>query len=247
MMRTILTEQYERLLNGLSDHDPWPELVDSGFLDMLRGDFEGGAGLPLEELFPLALATGHRVRSVPILETMVARLVDSKAVNIADVEEALGQIPAARPLAAALAAAQMTGAMERIMRMTLDHATTRRQFGREIGKFQAVQHSIAVMVEEVLAARIAAEAALQGRPLQISECRAGAAKLRAGEAARQVSAIAHAVHGAMGISHEHELHFYTRRLRTWQMAHGGEAWWAARLGELVLSSADDMAGFVQTM
>jgi acyl-CoA dehydrogenase len=147
---------------------------------MLRGDVDGGSGLPLEELFPLALVTGSCLHCPPVLETMVARLADSNALNIVDAENALAGLPAARPLAAALAAAQMAGAMERIQRMTLEYATTRRQFGREIGKFQVVQHQIAVMAEEVIAARIAAEAALQGAPLQISELRAGVAKIRVG-------------------------------------------------------------------
>jgi acyl-CoA dehydrogenase len=245
VISTVVTHQFERLLEGLSATDPWPELAESGFLDMLRSDVDGGSGLPLEELFPLALVTGGRLHCPPVLETMIARLADSNALNIVDAENALAGLPAARPLAAALAAAQMAGAMERIQRMTLEYATTRRQFGREIGKFQVVQHHIAVMAEEVIAARIAAEAALQGAPLQISELRAGVAKIRVGEAAQLVSSIAHAVHGAIGVSEEHVLHHYTRRLRIWQMAHGGESWWATRLGESALSSTADMAVFVR--
>lgn len=245
MIGTVVTHHFERLLESLSATDPWPELAESGFLNMLRGDVDGGSGLPLEELFPLALVTGSCLHCPPVLETMVARLADSNALNIVDAENALAGLPAARPLAAALAAAQMAGAMERIQRMTLEYATTRRQFGREIGKFQVVQHQIAVMAEEVIAARIAAEAALQGAPLQISELRAGVAKIRVGEAAHLVSSIAHAVHGAIGVSEEHALHHYTRRLRMWQMAHGGESWWATRLGESVLSSTADMAVFVR--
>jgi hypothetical protein len=246
-MSTVVTHQFERLLKGLSATDPWPALVDSGFLDMLRSEADGGSGLPLEELFPLALVTGGRLHCPPVLETMVARLAVSNALDIINAESALAGLSAARPLAAALAAAQMAGSMERIQRMTLEYATTRRQFGREIGKFQVVQHHIAVIAEEVLAARIAAEAALQGAPLQISEFRAGVAKIRAGEAAQLVSSLAHAVHGAIGVSEEHPLHHYTRRLRVWQMAHGGESWWARRLGELTLPSTADMAAFVQTL
>jgi hypothetical protein len=47
------------------------------------------------------------------------------------------------------------------------------------------------------------------------------------------------VHGAIGISAEHVLHHYARRQHGWRMAHGGEAWWAARLGQWAIGSDGD--------
>jgi alkylation response protein AidB-like acyl-CoA dehydrogenase len=141
--------------------------------------------------------------------------------------------------------AQMAGAMRHMQVMTLEYAMTRKQFGREIGTFQAVQHHLAVMAEQVLSAQMAAQAALIGPPLEICGRRAAVAKCRAGEAAQQVSAIAHAVHGAIGISREHHLHHYVRRLREWRLACGGDSWWAAKLGDWVLAQPADVASLIQ--
>lgn len=237
-MTDLLLDQFRRLVGGLSA-DPWPELAASGFLDMVRASADGGVGLGLDDLFPLALETGGSLVTTPIVETMLARVTGPDATNIADVERALSPHAAARPLAAALAAAQMAGAMVAIRSMTIDYAQTRRQFGRPIGKFQAIQHQIAVLAAETEAAKMAAAMAMVGAPLEISAHKAAAAKIRAGEAARRVSAIAHAVHGAIGISQEHPLHQFTRKLRQWQSAHGGEGWWSGQLGRWVLAQRDD--------
>jgi alkylation response protein AidB-like acyl-CoA dehydrogenase len=249
-MSDLISEQFQRLLTDLSPSDPWPTLAESGFLDLLLTEDSGGAGLDLQGLFPLALQTGAHIDAPTIIETMAARLVDPVAMECADLEAVLlagGREEAARPLAAALVAGQMVGALERLQQMTVDYALTRRQFGREIGKFQAIQHQIAVMAQEVMAARIAAEAAFQGPPLEVSPQRAAVAKQRAGQAAQAVCAIAHAVHGAIGVSREHDLHRLTGKLHRWRMAHGGEAYWARALGAWALSDRRDFAGLVQTL
>jgi alkylation response protein AidB-like acyl-CoA dehydrogenase len=153
----------------------------------------------------------------------------------------------ARPLLAILAAGQMAGAMEAVQALTVDYARTRKQFGREIGRFQAVQHQIAVMAEETTAARMAAQAAFVGLPSQPAERRAAVAKLRCGEAAGQVCAIAHAVHGAIGVSEAHSLHRHSRRLRGWRLAHGGETWWAGRLGHWALTQTRDFNSLARAL
>ncbi|NJN51833.1 MAG: hypothetical protein HC809_08730 [Gammaproteobacteria bacterium] len=60
-----------------------------------------------------------------------------------------------------------------------------------------------------------------------------AAKARVGEAAGIVAEIAHQVHGAMGYTHEHRLHHFTRRLLAWRDEYGRETYWQARLGHEV--------------
>ena len=66
-----------------------------------------------------------------------------------------------------------------------------------------------------------------------------AAKVRAGEAAGAGAAIAHAVHGAIGFTYEHSLHFATRRLWSWRAEFGSESRWAATLGRAVLARGAD--------
>jgi len=243
MSDDLFSEQYARLLEGLPAGDPWPALAQSGFLDLLRSEADGGAGVGLDELFPLALATGRRAAPPRVIETMLARIVDPQAIDVADPEAALaaGGVAAetARALCAAAAAAQMAGAMEKVLELALDYANTRKQFGREIGKFQAVQHQIAVAAEETMAARMAAQLACAGPPLKVATVAAGVAKARAGQAARLVGPIGHAVLGAIGISQEHELHHFTRALQQLRLRHGGETWWMRRTGEAALASDAD--------
>ncbi|MDP3675315.1 MAG: acyl-CoA dehydrogenase family protein [Novosphingobium sp.] len=231
----LFLDQYIRVLDGLPADDPWPALHESGFLDLLRPEADGGAGLELDAVFALAVETGRRPHAPAVIETMAARLIDPQAIAVADIEPLHG-----RPLAAALAAAHMVGAMEAIEELTLAYALQRRQFGREIGRFQAVQNLVAVLVEEVRAARMAVQAGLVGPLAAISPRTAALAKIRAGQAAVTVAASAHAVHGAIGISEEYALHHHVRRLRAWRIAHGGENWWSHELGEWAISVDRDV-------
>ena len=250
MSDDLILDQFVRLLDGLPD-EPWPALAESGFLDLLRDPDAGGAGLDLEGLFPLAFAVGRRGRAPRVIETMVARLVDADASDVADLEAVLAgngvAADQAKAVAAAVTAAQMAGAIDALLAMTVDYAGTRKQFGREISKFQAIQHQIAVMAEEAMAARMAAQTALVGAPLEVSPQRAAAAKLRCGEAAETCAAVAHAVHGAIGVSAEHDLRLFTGRLHRQRLAHGGEAWWARALGRWALAEAEDVTTLARAL
>jgi acyl-CoA dehydrogenase len=137
---------------------------------------------------------------------------------------------------AALHAALLAGAMQRVFDMTLQYANERSQFGKSIGKFQAIQHQISVMAEHVAAASIAAEAAFQGEAMLPAPLVSAIAKARTSEAAVLVASIAHAVHGAIGVTEEYELQLHTRRLHEWRMAHGSEAHWNPVIGRAVLAS-----------
>jgi acyl-CoA dehydrogenase len=146
-------------------------------------------------------------------------------------------------------AAVMAGAMERILEDTVRHARDRRQFGRPVASFQAVQQQVSVLTEDVLAARMAAQLASvpDGEGIAgLNTCRIAAAKLRVGEAALRVAGIAHAVQGAMGITEEVDLHLLTGRLQLGRMRFGGEAHWAAWLGRRFLAGdAPDTLSFVR--
>lgn len=238
-MSDMVLDQYLKLLDSLPDADPWPALEASGFLDILQ---PGSGSERLEDVFELAVATGRRPSAPPVIQTMVARAFRSDVSAVEDVEPIVG-----RPLAAASVACLMAGAMSEIQEMTIDYANTRKQFGREIGRFQAIQQQLAVMAEEVSAARIATQIAFSGAPRSVSEVRAGIAKSRCCQAAATVSAVAHAVHGAIGISEEFHLHRLTRKLRVWSFAHGGEGWWTGVLGAHVFNDERDIATQAQAV
>lgn len=138
-----------------------------------------------------------------------------------------------RARAALLCAAQMAGALGRVLALSLTHTAERVQFGRAIGQFQAVQHQLAQLAEEAAAARVAVRAAAmaEGSPWFVAA--AATAKLRAGEAAGLAVRIAHQLHGAIGVTAEHALHRSTLRLLAWRDQHGTEADWARVLVQAV--------------
>ena len=131
--------------------------------------------------------------------------------------------------------ARAAGALERVFDLTLGHANQRVQFGKPIGKFQAIQHQIAVMAEHLAAARMAVElAAASGQWTALAM-----AKGRIAEAIPVVTAAAHAVHGAIGITAEFDLQLFTRRLHECRRAYGTESYWYERVGRARLT--DDAA------
>lgn len=140
-----------------------------------------------------------------------------------------------RAAAATLRAALIAGAADRLTSMTAAYANERIQFGKPIGKQQALQQQMAVMAEDMVACRIAAQLGCAGG-LPPSLVAAATAKSVTSSAAARLAATAHAVHGAIGISEEYDLQLYTRRLHEWRLADGSETYWnrllgAARLGD----------------
>ncbi len=132
----------------------------------------------------------------------------------------------------------MAGAMGQALALSIEHVNTRQQFGRPLGKFQAVQQSLAVMACEVraveaAAAALAARLDAVGLDPAAADFEIAAAKLRANRAVSVVTAIAHQVHGAIGFTREYDLHRVTIPLMRWRGEHGNDAYWAARLGRQV--------------
>ena len=141
----------------------------------------------------------------------------------------------------------MTGALEWVLEQSVQYAGDRIQFGKPIGKNQAIQQQLALMAGDVAAARMAAMVACGDAPSATThDCAAtvfsaAAAKIRIGEAATRATSIAHEVHGAIGFTYEHHLNYATRRLWSWREANGADAWWAERLGRAAIESR--AAGF----
>jgi acyl-CoA dehydrogenase len=141
-------------------------------------------------------------------------------------------------MGAAVRAMQMAGALQGILDLSTAYASERIAFEKPIGKFQAIQHSLARLAGETAAAIAAAGSAADA----INSCstfdeavflEVASAKIRVGEAAAAGAAIAHQVHGAIGFSQEHVLHRYTQRLWAWRDDFGSESVWAERLGQRV--------------
>ena len=137
-----------------------------------------------------------------------------------------------RERGALLRAAQISGALETVLARTVQYAGERKQFGRPIAKFQAVQHHLATLAGYTAATCAAVEAAAAAPNL----FSIASAKSCASEAAGEAAAIAHQVHGAIGFTQEHNLHRLTKSLWSWRDEFGSESYWNARIGKISASA-----------
>ncbi|ATE66397.1 acyl-CoA dehydrogenase family protein [Rhizorhabdus dicambivorans] len=159
--------------------------------------------------------------------------------RLRDAPVAEGEMQADGGLAfAALArAAQICGAIEAVLAMTIAFAGQREQFGRPLSKNQAIQHLLSEMGAEAAAATGIVDAAILSvrRGAAPDLTTTAAAKYRAGVAAGIVAEHAHQVHGAIGYTDEYGLARLTRRLWRWREDFGGESFWANMLGQAALA------------
>ena len=149
--------------------------------------------------------------------------------------------PNFRAIMAMTRVASMCGGREKLLELTIDYVGERKQFGRPISGFQAVQHNVARMAGEVAASIRASDAAIEAMDTNRFVLQVAAAKVRVGEAAGIVAEIAHQAHGAMGFTHEHELHQYTRRLWAWRDEYGHETEWQQLIGREVAAVGAERA------
>jgi alkylation response protein AidB-like acyl-CoA dehydrogenase len=119
-------------------------------------------------------------------------------------------------------AAELTGVAQRAMEMAVEYARERKQFGRPIGSYQAVSHRCAQMLLEVEGARSAtyyaawcADAEPDTLPLAASM-----AKAYASDAGWRVTASSLQVHGGIGFTWEHDLHFFLKRAKADGLLYG---------------------------
>ncbi|HEY2675400.1 MAG TPA: acyl-CoA dehydrogenase family protein [Steroidobacteraceae bacterium] len=147
-------------------------------------------------------------------------------------------------MGAAVRCVQMAGALQGILDLSVSYANQRVAFEKPIGKFQAIQHSLARLAGEAAAALASAGSAADAISSAASFdmpvlLEVASAKIRVGEAAESGAAIAHQVHGAIGFSKDHVLHRFTQRLWSWRDDFGSESYWAVKLGQLVAKNGAD--------
>ncbi len=159
--------------------------------------------------------------------------LDLGAAEIAPLDMPAGTMRALGALVRSLA---MAGALETILDLSVQYANDRVQFGRPIGKFQAIQQYLATMAGETAASRVAAEMAAASHGTPSFALAVAAAKSRTGEAAQTVGALAHQIHGAIGYTQEYALHHFTKRVWSWRDEFGTERDWTRDLGRAALSS-----------
>jgi len=116
---------------------------------------------------------------------------------------------------------ELVGNLQRVLEMTIEYAKQRKQFDRPIGSFQIIQHYCADMATYVDGVRFSTYQAawMVSRGLPCSR-EVAIAKAWASQASQQILALAHQIHGAIGVTMEHELHYYTRRAKAAELAFG---------------------------
>lgn len=128
-----------------------------------------------------------------------------------------------RDAATVLICADALGVGERLLEMTVEHATTREQFGRPLGSFQAIKHKAADMLTALKGVRaataLAAMALDAGQPNASLD--ASIAKAYTSEGISALAGEALQVHGGIGFSWEHDLHLFLRRAKTDEIVLGG--------------------------
>ena len=134
---------------------------------------------------------------------------------------------------------QIVGAFDAAVHLTAAHTRERVQFGRPLSAFQAVAHSLAAMIGEVEQARAATTLAIaaaneHGFDSPRADFATTVAKVTVGRAVGPVTTIAHQLHGAIGVTAEHQLWLATMRARSWADEFGTTGQHAARLGRMAL-------------
>jgi alkylation response protein AidB-like acyl-CoA dehydrogenase len=142
--------------------------------------------------------------------------------------------------AATLVSAEMLGAADRVLSMTVDYAKDRVQFGKPIGSFQAVKHMLADALVDVEGMRstvyYAAWCAAAGdRDRSLS---ASMAKAWCSDASRRVMAAGLQVHGGIGFTWEHDMHLYVKRAQLDQVSFGDAAFHRDRIAAMLRERLD---------
>lgn len=133
------------------------------------------------------------------------------------------------------------GALDTIAQMTIGYTGDRKQFGKPVASFQAVQHHLVTVTQCAVRVSIAAQAAARAVTRGDAGIHIAAAKIVTDQAITAGTRAAHQAHGAMGVTREYPLHQFTRRLWAWQHEYGSAAMWRRELGRHAFAGgADDL-------
>jgi alkylation response protein AidB-like acyl-CoA dehydrogenase len=216
-------EQKERWLPGIASGEA------RGTVGLVKGDGEAKL-VPDADSAAVILLVGHegaRIQErgqaeVEPVDTMDATRRFSR-VRGGEAGEALeGDRVPGMSRAAAAVAAELTGIAQKAMEMTVEYARHRKQFGRPIGSYQAVSHRCAQMLLEVEGSRSGSYYAAwcgdaEPETLQLA---ASMAKAYASDAGWRVCTSALQVHGGIGFTWEHDLHFFLKRAKVDALLYG---------------------------
>ncbi len=135
--------------------------------------------------------------------------------------------------------ALMTGAIDKINDLTVQYTKEREQFGRPIHRFQLVQQHIVNLAGETAVALAAFNNFVDALLTNKHSSEVAYARIRFEETIQAVATISHQVHAAIGTTHEHSLHQYTRRLWSWRDEGKNTAYWTDIVATQLLENSSD--------
>jgi alkylation response protein AidB-like acyl-CoA dehydrogenase len=130
--------------------------------------------------------------------------------------------------------AEMVGAAEHVFALTLDYAADRWSFGRPLSSYQVLKHRLADMKLWLEASHAAVEGAVDAfhEGGDVAAERASAAKLYVAQKMVDLVQDCVQIHGGIGVTWEHDLHLYLRRVTTDRQLIGTPADHALQLAAL---------------
>lgn len=149
--------------------------------------------------------------------------------------KAFDALDEAMDVGAAAACAEGLGIMRTVLSMTVDYLRTREQFGVKIGSFQALQHrAVDMFIETELCKGMAIMAALKVNDADAHERRQAisAAKVQLAVGGRYVTQQSIQLHGGIGVTDEHDVGLYFKRMHVLNALFGDEAHHTERFATL---------------
>ena len=219
MLADTVDPLFAELGSGAEASD-WARVEQLGLPLLLVSEEQGGFGGGWEDALLVFRLAGYHAIALPLPE----RIIGAVAERGSDTHFELG---------AFARSAQIAGALDAALALSVAYVNERQQFGRPLGKFQAVQQSLATFACEAAAANCAAMGAAQALDRGEAGFEIAAAKLRANRAVEIGTTVAHQVHGAIGFTEEYALHRLTKLLWAWRSEYGNDAHWSRVLGAAV--------------
>ena len=182
-----------------------------------------------------------RVESLdPTRRLATLRLDRARARAVGEPHAAGPGLVAALEEATALHCAEMVGGMQKVLETAVDYASTRYQFSRPIGSFQAVKHKAADMLIDFEGARTATAAALDALDAKQAESSllVSVAKAHTGPAYLRMATENIQIHGGVGYTWEYDVHLYFRRAHSSAILLGDASWHQNRLAEALVLQLD---------
>ena len=159
------------------------------------------------------------------------------ALVVGDVDAAAAAVERQLQLAIVLQCAETVGALDRVVEFTLEYLADRSSFGRPLASYQAIKHRFADMKMWLEAAHgvteLAARAVHDDDPEAPEIVSAAASYL--GDHATELVHECTQLHGGIGVTWEHDLHLYLRRVTVDRNLHGTPAQHRERIAALLLA------------